>query len=79
LLPYLTALPVWILATIALYLAAVYLIIPRPAAIIAALTPMAVAVNVLFGHNGFLTAGLIGLALVLWSAGRGCPESSSVC
>jgi hypothetical protein len=30
----------------------------------AALTPMAVPVNVLFGHNGFLTAGLIGLSLV---------------
>ena len=64
LLPYMTAFAVWIVATIVLYLVAVYAIIPRPAAVIAALTPMAVPVNVLFGHNGFLTAGLIGLSLV---------------
>jgi arabinofuranan 3-O-arabinosyltransferase len=64
LLPYMTAFAVWIVATIALYLGAVYTIIPRPAALIAALTPMAVPVNVLFGHNGFLTAGLIGLSLI---------------
>jgi arabinofuranan 3-O-arabinosyltransferase len=64
LLPYMPAFAVWIVATIVLYLVAVYAIIPRPAAVIAALTPMAVPVNVLFGHNGFLTAGLIGLSLV---------------
>ena len=29
-----------------------------------ALTPLAVPVNALLGHNGFLTAGLIGLSLV---------------
>jgi hypothetical protein len=64
LLPYMIAFAVWIAATIVLYLVAVYEIIPRPAAVIAAFTPMAVPVNVLFGHNGFLTAGLIGLLLV---------------
>ena len=64
LLPYMTAFAAWIVATIALYLAAVYAIIPRPTAVIAALTPMAVPLNVLLGHNGFLTAGLIGLSLV---------------
>lgn len=64
LLPYLTAFSVWILATIVLYLVAVYAIIPRPAAVIAALTPITVPVNVLLGHNGFLTAGFIGLSLV---------------
>jgi hypothetical protein len=64
LLPYMPAFAVWIVATIVLYLVAVYAIIPRPAAVILALTPMAVPVNVLFGHNGFLTAGLIGLSLV---------------
>ena len=62
--PYMPAFAIWIIATIGLYLAAVYVIIPRPAAVIAALTPMAVPVNVQFGHNGFLTAGLIGLSLV---------------
>ncbi len=74
LLPYMTAFAFWIVATIVLYLAAVYAIIPRPVAVILALTPMAVPVNVLFGHNGFLTAGLIGLSLVFverrpWLAG----------
>ena len=64
LLPYITAFAVWIVATTVLYLAAVYVIMPRPVAVIAALTPMAVPVNVLLGHNGFLTAGLIGLSLV---------------
>jgi len=73
-LPYITAFAAWIVATIVLYLVAVYAIIPRPAAVILALTPMAVPVNVLFGHNGFLTAGLIGLSLVFmerrpWLAG----------
>ncbi len=63
-LPYITAFAAWIVATIVLYLVAVYAIIPRPAALILALTPMAVPVNVLLGHNGFLTAGLIGLSLV---------------
>jgi arabinofuranan 3-O-arabinosyltransferase len=64
LLPYITAFTVWIVATVVLYLAAVYAIIPRPAAVIVALTPIAVPVNILLGHNGFLTAGLIGLSLV---------------
>src|ERR1700730_17721389 len=74
LLPYISACAAWIVATIVLYLLAVYAIIPRPAAVILALTPMAVPVNVLFGHNGFLTAVLIGLSLVFverrpWLAG----------
>jgi hypothetical protein len=64
LLPYTIAFGAWIVATIVLYLTAVYAIIPRPAAVIAALTPMAVPLNVLLGHNGFLTAGLIGLSLI---------------
>jgi Glycosyltransferase family 87 len=63
LLPYSVAFAVWIAATLCLYLTAVYAIIPRPAAIVAALTPLPVFFNILLGHNGFLTAGLIGLAL----------------
>jgi hypothetical protein len=65
LLPYIPAFLVWMVATLALYLAAVYTIVPRPAAVIAALTPLAVPLNVLLGHNGFLTAGLIGWSLIL--------------
>ena len=53
----------WISATLILYLAAVYAIIPRSAALIAAITPYPIVMNVLLGHNGFLTAGLIGFAL----------------
>jgi hypothetical protein len=62
-LPYTVAFALWIIVTIVLYLAAVYAIIPRPAAVIAAFTPMAVPLNVLSRHNGFLTAGLLGLSL----------------
>jgi arabinofuranan 3-O-arabinosyltransferase len=74
LMPYLTAFAVWVVATFVLYEAAIYAIISRPAALIAALAPTAVPVNVLFGHNAFLTAGLIGLSLVFverrpWLAG----------
>ncbi len=63
LLPYSTALGVWNAATLLLYLAAIYAILPRPIAVVAALTTYSVALNLLFGHNGFLTAGLFGLAL----------------
>lgn len=62
--PYLVAFTVWILATLFLYEAAVYAIIPRRAAVIAAIAPFAVAVNIDFAHNGFFTAALIGFSLV---------------
>jgi hypothetical protein len=62
--PYLVAFAVWILATLVLYEAAVYAIIPRRAAVIAAIAPYAVAVNIDFAHNGFITAALIGFPLV---------------
>jgi len=65
LMPYLIAFAIWMAATLLLYLAAVYAIIPRLAAIIVALTPFPVFINVLLGHNGFLSAGLIGLALAI--------------
>jgi hypothetical protein len=65
LLSYSTAFAVWMAATLLIYLAAIYAIIPRPAAVIAALTTSPVVFNVLLGQNGFLTAGLIGLSLVL--------------
>jgi arabinofuranan 3-O-arabinosyltransferase len=65
LLPYSTAFAVWMVATLPVYLAALYAIIPRPAAVVVALTTSPVVFNVLLGHNGFLTAGLIGLSLAL--------------
>jgi arabinofuranan 3-O-arabinosyltransferase len=72
--PYLIAATAWIAATLILYEAAVYAIIPRRAAVIAAATPFFVAVNIDFAHTGFLTAGLIGLSLAFmerrpWIAG----------
>jgi hypothetical protein len=65
LMSYSIAFAVWITVTLLLYLAGIYAIVPRWTAIIAALTPVPVLVNVLLGHNGFLTAGLTGLALAL--------------
>ena len=61
--PYLIAFAVWVLATLFLYGTAVYTIIPRRAAVIAAMSPFFVAVNADFGHNGFITAGLVGFSL----------------
>jgi hypothetical protein len=59
------ALGVWIVASFALYLAAIYAIIPRRAALCAAASVAFLMLsNVLMGHNGFFGAGLIGLALV---------------
>lgn len=62
--PYLVAFGIWVLITLCLYEAAVYAIIPCRAAAIAALAPFAVAVNIDFAHNAFLTAALIGFSLV---------------
>jgi hypothetical protein len=65
LLPYQAAFAAWDLVTLIFYLAAVYAIISRPAALVVAATPFFVPVNLDFGHNGFVTAGLIGFSLVL--------------
>jgi arabinofuranan 3-O-arabinosyltransferase len=64
LLPYVIAFAVWIIGTLLLYLTAIYKIVPYPVALIAAMAPAAVLKNIQLGHNGFLTAGLIGLSLV---------------
>jgi Glycosyltransferase family 87 len=61
--PYSIAFAAWMAATLLVYLAAVHTIVPRPVAVVAALAPFPVFINALLGHNGFLTAGLIGLAL----------------
>jgi hypothetical protein len=62
-LPYLVAFVVWVLVTLCLYLTAVYKIVPHPVALIVALAPAAVLKNIQLGHNGFLTAAMIGLSL----------------
>jgi arabinofuranan 3-O-arabinosyltransferase len=61
--PYLMALAVWVIVTFALYEAAVFAIVSRRAALVVAATPFFVAVNMDFGHTGFLSAALIGLSL----------------
>lgn len=65
LMPFAIAFAVWNLTTLACYLGSIYAIIGRRAALIAALTPFFVLVNFDYGHNGFITAGLIGFSLIL--------------
>jgi hypothetical protein len=61
--PYSLAFLAWMLGTLLVYLTAVYTIIPLTVAVVMALTPFPLVFNVLLGHNGFLTAGLMGLTL----------------
>jgi hypothetical protein len=63
--PYLLALFVWQAATLALYLAALRAILPRPEFWLPALAFPAVLINLAHGHNGFLSAALLGGGLVL--------------
>ena len=65
LMPYSVAFGAWTVATLLLYFIAIYLIMPRPIAILAALTPFPVFFNFFLGQNGFLLAGLMGLSLAL--------------
>jgi hypothetical protein len=65
LMPYVAAFAAWTVVTLLLYLAAIYLIVPRPIAILVALSPFPVFFNLFLGQNGFLLAGLMGLSLVL--------------
>jgi hypothetical protein len=67
--PYSVAFALWVAATMSVYLAAVFTILPRPAAVVAALAPYPVFINVLLGHTGFLTAGLLGLSLAALERG----------
>jgi hypothetical protein len=64
-LPYLGALFVYQAATLVAYLAVVRRIAGRPEAWLMALAFPAVFVNVTHGHNGFITAALLGGALLL--------------
>jgi Glycosyltransferase family 87 len=65
LMPYLAAFAAWTMVTLLLYLVAIYLIVPRPIAILVALSPFPVFFNIFLGQNGFLVAGLMGLSLAL--------------
>jgi hypothetical protein len=65
LMPYVAAFAAWTVVTLLLYLVAIYLIVPRPLAILVALSPFPVFFNFWLGQNGFLLAGLMGLSLAL--------------
>jgi hypothetical protein len=65
LMPYVAAFATWTVVTLFLYLVAIYLVVPRPIAILVALSPFPVFFNVFLGQNGFLLAGLMGLSLAL--------------
>lgn len=65
LMPYITGFAAWTVVTLLLYVVAIYLIVPRPIAILVALSPFPVFFNIFLGQNGFLLAGLMGLSLAL--------------
>ena len=74
LLPYAWALLVYMAVTLAAYLATMRALLPRPETLLLAAAFPAVFVNLGHGQNGFLTASLIGGALILldrrpWIAG----------
>lgn len=74
LLPYLWALLVWQASTLALYAAMIWRIVPGHWVLLGALGFPAVFVNLGHGHNGFLTAALLGFGLLAlerrpWLAG----------
>jgi hypothetical protein len=73
---YVVAFIAWTVVTLLLYLLAIYLIVPRPIALLAALTPFPVFFNLFLGQNGFLLAGLMGLSLVLMERR---PRLSGIC
>lgn len=72
--PYGWGLAIWLAASFAAYLAVIRAILPRPETWLIATAFPAVFVNIGHGHNGFLTAALLGGALHLldrrpWLAG----------
>ena len=72
--PYAWGLAIWVMASLAAYLAAMRAILPRPETLLVAAAFPAVFVNIGHGQNGFLTAALLGGALQLldrrpWIAG----------
>ena len=63
--PYLVSLTIWQASTLALYLFSIRAILPRAEVWLPALAFPAVLINLAHGHNGFLTAALIGGGLYL--------------
>jgi alpha-1,2-mannosyltransferase len=63
--PYAAAAAIWLAATLLCYLAAVYRILPRGRALLAAAAAPATLFNIAIGQTGLLTAALLGGALAL--------------
>jgi len=61
--PYAFGLSIWLVASLAAYLAAIRAILPRPETLLIAAAFPAVFINIGHGQNGFLTAALLGGAL----------------
>jgi hypothetical protein len=61
--PYAWGLSIWLVTSFAAYLAVLRAILPRPETLLTAAAFPAVFVNIGHGHNGFLTAALLGGAL----------------
>lgn len=64
-LPYAWGLAIWLIASLAAYLAVMRAILPRPETLLIAAAFPAVFINIGHGQNGFLTAALLGGALQL--------------
>jgi arabinofuranan 3-O-arabinosyltransferase len=74
-LPYVTAFLTWILATLLGLAAVIYLIVRRRPAIAVTLASPFTVWNVLAGYSGFLTAALLGAALVSLES---CPVAAGL-
>ena len=61
--PYAWGLSIWLVASLAAYLAVIRAILPRPETLLIAAAFPAVFINIGHGQNGFLTAALLGGAL----------------
>jgi hypothetical protein len=61
--PYAWGLSIWLVASLAAYLAVIRAILPRPETLLTATAFPAVFINIGHGQNGFLTAALLGGAL----------------
>jgi arabinofuranan 3-O-arabinosyltransferase len=70
-----TAFALWNLVLLVLYLLAVYVILPRGVAVLLALAPLSLLIDLKLGHNGLLTAALIGFTL---ACAEGHPARSGV-
>jgi arabinofuranan 3-O-arabinosyltransferase len=75
-LPYVAGFFTWVVGTLCLYALALYAIVPSSLSVVLALAPLPVGKSIYGGDATFLTAGLLGLALVFISRR---PYLSGIC